>query len=60
MTKLDKFILHVPILGLMYMMVVLGDRHENQIVPTREEIKWPGIIQIATLAIIFIAAIIFN
>lgn len=58
MSKLDKIILHIPLIGLMYMFVFMGITDERVTVPTYKETKLPAIIQIVSVVVLTIIMLI--
>lgn len=57
MKKIDKIILHIPIIGLLYMMATIGGNKPVQDpIAEYKQLKWPLIIQIFSIVILAIVA----
>lgn len=52
MKTIDKIILHIPLIGLIYMFILFSNQFENYPIPTYNETKIPGMIQVATVTIL--------
>lgn len=60
MKKIDLILLHIPLLGLMYMLTLLGIRGDKVEKPTYEQSKLPILIQIVSLITLTLVAYIYN
>ena len=60
MDKFENFLLHVPFIGLLLMLTIMGSRTKIEREVTYKEIKTPLIIQAISIALLTILAVLLN
>jgi uncharacterized integral membrane protein len=58
MNKLEKFILHIPLIGLMLILTMMNTHTTEIETVTFEQVKIPIMIQVISIALVFLIAII--
>jgi len=60
MEKIENFILHIPLIGLLLMLTIMGSRTRIEKEVTFEEVKTPLVIQLVSVILAITIALIFN
>jgi hypothetical protein len=58
MNNLEKFILHIPLIGLMLILTMMNTHTTEIETVTFEQVKIPIMIQVISIALVFLIAII--
>lgn len=60
MTKFEKFLLHIPVIGIMLLLTMMNGKTHTYYGVTFNDVKTPLIIQLISIVAIFLVAIFSN